>query len=65
MPTEQAGLSRRILTEVASWPGVQCRNRADGTVAFSIASREIGRLRHGPLAQSSFPAEDRSDLVGP
>ena len=65
MHTEQAGLGRRILTEVASWPGVQFLNRPDGTVAFAIGSLEIGGLRQGPSAQFSFPTEVWSDLVGP
>ena len=54
---ESSAVSRRIIDEVASWPGVETGRSERGGLAFTLGRWEIGHLHGDHAVHFSFPRE--------
>ena len=54
---ESPAVSRRIIDEVASWPGVETGRSERGGLAFTLGRWEIGHLHGDHAVHFSFPRE--------
>lgn len=55
--------AERIVEEVTSWPGVEARPGAFGSLAFYLERREIGHLHGDRVAHFAFPRGVRAELL--
>jgi len=54
--------SKRITTEVTSWPGVEAGPGRRGELAFRVGRREIGHLHGDHAAHFGFPKDVWGEL---
>jgi hypothetical protein len=63
MENKTGPISRRIVDEVSSWPGVEVDAEERGEISFKVGRREIGHLHGDHVAHFSFPRTTWAELM--